>query len=99
MNFINFVALPKLSHQIHKVCVLDFFCFFVDDFSDLWSVGCVLAELYLLSPMFPGRNSEEQLHLISQIIGPQEKDKKTITVVVQNPDVTQIGHGNQSKGV
>jgi cyclin-dependent kinase 12/13 len=36
---------------------------------DIWSVGCVIAELELGRPLFPGRTEIEQLELISQVIG------------------------------
>lgn len=36
---------------------------------DMWSVGCVLAELYLGCPLFPGKNEIEQLTRIFDICG------------------------------
>ncbi|CUM68467.1 uncharacterized protein PRCAT00006192001 [Priceomyces carsonii] len=36
---------------------------------DLWSVGCILAELFTCSPLFPGRDYRHQLILIFQLLG------------------------------
>jgi len=36
---------------------------------DMWSVGCILAEMLNNRPLFPGKNYVEQLNLIIQIIG------------------------------
>lgn len=36
---------------------------------DIWSVGCILGELFLKRPMFPGRDYRHQLILIFQILG------------------------------
>lgn len=35
---------------------------------DMWSLGCVLAELHLASPLFPGNNEVELMALIQQLI-------------------------------
>jgi dual specificity tyrosine-phosphorylation-regulated kinase 2/3/4 len=36
---------------------------------DMWSVGCILAELYTGVPIFPGENEHEQLACIMEVIG------------------------------
>lgn len=37
---------------------------------DMWSVGCIMAELYLVgSPLFPGKNSQDQLKKIFKLLG------------------------------
>lgn len=40
---------------------------------DMWSLGCILAELYTGYPIFPGENEQEQLGCIMEIFGPPEK--------------------------
>lgn len=36
---------------------------------DMWSTGCLLAELYLGLPIFGGSNEQQQLQLIMDVIG------------------------------
>jgi len=47
---------------------------------DVWSVGCILAELHGREPLFPGEDYLSQLELIFSILGtPTEEDLKFIT--------------------
>ncbi|CAD8062778.1 unnamed protein product [Paramecium sonneborni] len=36
---------------------------------DMWSFGCILAELYLGYPLFPGENEQEQISFILELLG------------------------------
>ncbi|XP_069346566.1 dual specificity tyrosine-phosphorylation-regulated kinase 4 isoform X1 [Eulemur rufifrons] len=36
---------------------------------DMWSLGCIMAELYTGSPLFPGENEVEQLACIMEVLG------------------------------
>ncbi|TQS37346.1 hypothetical protein Golomagni_02184 [Golovinomyces magnicellulatus] len=40
---------------------------------DMWSLGCIMAELYSGVPIFPGENEQEQLACIMEVFGPPEK--------------------------
>jgi len=40
---------------------------------DMWSFGCILAELYTGYPLFPGENEAEQIACIMEILGPPPK--------------------------
>ncbi|KAF9405928.1 hypothetical protein BGZ94_003314, partial [Podila epigama] len=40
---------------------------------DMWSLGCILAELYTGYPLFPGENEQEQLSCIMEIQGVPER--------------------------
>ncbi|KAL6309179.1 hypothetical protein BKA93DRAFT_724499 [Sparassis latifolia] len=41
---------------------------------DMWSLGCILAELYTGFPIFPGENEQEQLSCIMEVLGVPDKD-------------------------
>lgn len=41
---------------------------------DVWSVGCILAELLARKPLFPGDDYIHQLHLISDVVGTPSAD-------------------------
>ncbi|XP_074567472.1 putative serine/threonine-protein kinase At1g54610 isoform X2 [Curcuma longa] len=41
---------------------------------DLWSVGCILAELFTGKPILPGRTEVEQLHKIFKLCGSPSED-------------------------
>ncbi|XP_041935193.1 dual specificity tyrosine-phosphorylation-regulated kinase 4-like [Alosa sapidissima] len=36
---------------------------------DMWSLGCIIAELYTGVPLFPGENEKDQLALIMEVLG------------------------------
>ena len=36
---------------------------------DIWSIGCIMGELILLRPLFPGADHVDQLNRIFDIIG------------------------------
>jgi len=36
---------------------------------DMWSLGCILMELYIGFPIFPGQNEKEQMALIMELRG------------------------------
>ena len=47
---------------------------------DVWSVGCIFAELLGRKPLFPGKDYVHQLNLIARVIGsPSEEEMEFIT--------------------
>ncbi|OHT06937.1 CMGC family protein kinase [Tritrichomonas foetus] len=47
---------------------------------DVWSVGCILAELMLRRPIFPGQNTYQQLEMINEVLGsPTDDDLRDCT--------------------
>ena len=61
---------------------------------DVWGVGCILAELVLRRPIFAGANNEEQLRLITSILGcPSEE---TIAMV-ERPHYREVRKESTAK--
>lgn len=47
---------------------------------DMWSVGCIFAELMGRRPVFPGKNYKHQIELICNVLGtPNVEDLKSVT--------------------
>lgn len=42
---------------------------------DIWSAGCVMAEMISLNPIFPGKNSVDQLARIVKVLGPPSTEQ------------------------
>jgi mitogen-activated protein kinase 1/3 len=42
---------------------------FYDEKVDIWSLGCILAEMLLKRPLFPGQNYLDQLKIIFEVLG------------------------------
>ena len=36
---------------------------------DVWAVGCIMAELYTLTPLFPGSSELDEIFKICQVLG------------------------------
>jgi len=41
---------------------------------DVWSVGCILAELIKRKPLLPAQNEQDLMHMITNLIGNPDKD-------------------------
>uniref|UniRef100_A0A0N5AAY7 non-specific serine/threonine protein kinase n=1 Tax=Syphacia muris TaxID=451379 RepID=A0A0N5AAY7_9BILA len=41
---------------------------------DIWALGCIMAELYLLRPLFPGTSELDQIFKILTVLGTPNKD-------------------------
>eukprot|EP00744_Colponema_vietnamica_P001410 GILI01002337.1.p1 GENE.GILI01002337.1~~GILI01002337.1.p1 ORF type:complete len:388 (+),score=98.07 GILI01002337.1:60-1166(+) len=67
---------------------------------DVWSVGCILAEMYNRKPLFPGKNTMEQLKMICYAFGkpnedfierPEARQKlREMTVPTTKPGLSQL---------
>lgn len=52
---------------------------------DLWSLGCVIAELFLATPLFQGGSGVDQLVEIIKVLGAPTRDQ----ILDMNPNYTQ----------
>uniref|UniRef100_A0A453S8F7 Uncharacterized protein n=1 Tax=Aegilops tauschii subsp. strangulata TaxID=200361 RepID=A0A453S8F7_AEGTS len=41
---------------------------------DIWSIGCIFAEVLIGKPLFPGKNVVHQLDLITDVLGTPSLD-------------------------
>ncbi|KAK2955260.1 putative Glycogen synthase kinase-3 beta [Blattamonas nauphoetae] len=54
--------------------------------SDLWGIGCIICELILGRPLFPGENNDDQMKKIVQIMGiPTKEDLKDMKAEYRCP--------------
>ncbi|KAI8334098.1 kinase-like domain-containing protein [Choanephora cucurbitarum] len=60
---------------------------------DMWSVGCIAAELYTGMPLFPGENEQEQLSGIMEVMG--LPDKYLIEHVLGQPRIVPNSKGKK----
>jgi len=44
---------------------------------DVWAVGCIMAELYTLTPLFPGSSELDEIFKICQVLGVPTKEEWT----------------------
>lgn len=60
---------------------------------DVWSLGCVLAEMFLGEPLFPGENAGDQLVEIIKVLGTPTRDQ----ILAMNPAHTLESRLSQVK--
>lgn len=48
---------------------------------DLWAVGCITAELYTFTPLFPGNSEIDQIFKICSILGTPDKVSNSATLI------------------
>ena len=57
---------------------------------DIWSIGCILAEIVLREPLFPGKSELEQLDLIFKCLGvPSEHTWPGFTEILRQKQLSQ----------
>jgi serine/threonine protein kinase len=74
-----------LNHVVgHFPLTVIFFLMQYTPAIDIWSIGCIFAEVLLRKPLFPGKNVVHQLDLITDLLG------------TPSPDViSRVGHCKQ----
>ena len=93
------IALTLPSPSFTLVC--DFYC--PPAAIDIWSVGCIFAELLGRKPLFPGKDYVHQLNLITRVLGsPSESDlefidsEKAKRYMRSLPHCQRVRHHSQS---
>jgi len=73
---------------------------------DMWSLGCILAELFTGYPLFPGENEVEQLSCIMEVLGvPPRKliaecsRRKTFFDSTGNPRIVANSRGKKRRSI
>lgn len=65
MTYIKFILIVRAYRAPEILFGSDMYAHKID----IWSVGCIMAELFFGSPIFPGTSEIDQLIKIFQIIG------------------------------
>ena len=79
---------PNVSYicsRYYRAPELIFECSFYKTSIDLWSLGCVVGELFLGTPLFQGDRSVDQLVEIIKVLGTPTKQE----ILAMNPEYTQ----------
>lgn len=68
---------------------------------DMWSFGCMIAELYTKIPLFPGKNESEQLMYQMELLGqiPESLHSKSKRIAVFFSDLLEPLHTKDQKGI
>lgn len=62
---------------------------------DIWAVGCIMAEVYTLRPLFPGASEIDTIFKICQVLG---TPKKVTEVVFQTAVILVLFYNAQWHG-
>ena len=76
---------PSVSYicsRYYRAPELIFGCTKYGEKVDVWSAGCVIAEMLKLTPLFPGKSSKEQITEIFKVLGTPTPEE----VKAMNPD-------------
>jgi len=52
---------------------------------DIWAMGCIMAELYRLQPLFPGMSEIDQLYKVTCVLGTPTKVSCTLCLKKHPP--------------
>ena len=85
--FITYFSLYSVYVQCKSFAKLTFYLT-VDAAQDIWSIGCIFAEMLNLHPLFPGDSEIDQIFRIFRLLG--TPDDSTWEGVTQLPDFQPI---------
>lgn len=67
---------------------------------DIWSIGCIFAEILLGKPLFPGRNVVHQLELITDLLGtPSPQVVAKVSITCPSTQLAAQSNGTVSKAL
>ena len=78
------ISLVVFDGTIFSDCVSSFLHSRYSTPVDIWSVGCIFAEMHLGRPLFPGQNTQDQLNRIFRLFG--TPDEHSFASVGELPD-------------
>ncbi|KYR01491.1 putative protein serine/threonine kinase [Tieghemostelium lacteum] len=89
----NHVSMSYICSRYYRAPELLVGCSNYSTKIDIWSIGCILAEMLIGKPIFPGINSNDQLARIIEVLGsPTQEDmdamKPSKPYVLQLPNIT-----------
>ena len=73
----NNASVSYICSRYYRAPELIFGQTFYNEKIDIWSAGCVIAELIKMSPLFPGKDSKRQICEIFRIMGSPTPDEVT----------------------
>jgi glycogen synthase kinase 3 beta len=89
-NYTTDIGMSRL--RMRPLCRIPVYLEFASRFIDIWSTGCVMAELMLGQPLFPGESGIDQLVEIIKVLGtPSREQIKTMNPNVSSPDWLIVG--------
>ena len=77
-NYNNGNLTPLVGTKWYKAPEIIFGNKLYDKSADIWSFGCLIAELFLLEPLFPGATDFEMINLIFGFLGFSKEDEEVL---------------------
>ena len=77
-NYNNGNLTPLVGTKWYKAPEIIFGNKIYDKTVDIWSFGCLMAELFLLEPLFPGATDFEMINLIFGFLGFSKEDEEVL---------------------
>ena len=77
-NYNNGNLTPLVGTKWYKAPEIIFDNKLYDKSTDIWSFGCLIAELFLLEPLFPGATDFEMINLIFGFLGFSKEDEEVL---------------------